>query len=151
MATQRRFKADINDGEVTLALAPGQEIHHGWHEPTDEGYMGGSVTFEADREGIQRTLFTYGKDCDGRVSSVHTDFCPWDELKAYDGRRKPLGYADVVEDGVTYREMQYAPDPGWPNWQEYTPARYYDNKVTGFDQFDASVRHYDEFAEAMNY
>ena len=129
-----RFKADINDGEVTLTMKPGDTIKHGWHEPTDEGYGGGSVTFVADIEGVYRTYYTYGKDCDGKVESVSVDFCPWVELKAYDGRRKQLGYANVVEDGVTYHEMQYEPDPGWPNWQEYE-----------------SSRHYDQYAQAMNY
>ena len=129
-----RFKADINDGEVTLDMKPNDTIQHSWHEPTDEGYSGGTVTFEADDEGIYRTYYTYGKDCDGCISSESIDFCPWDELKAYDGRRKAIGYADVVEDGVTYHEMQYEPDTGWPNWQRYE-----------------SSRHYDQYAQAMGY
>ena len=129
-----RFKADINDGEVTLDMKPGGQIKHGWSESTDEGHCGGCVTFRAEDEGIYRTLYSYGRDCDGFTSSEHRDFCPWDQLKAYDGRRKQLGYADVVEDGVTYHEMQYEPDPGWPNWQEYE-----------------SSRHYDQYAQAMNY
>jgi len=129
-----RFKVDINDGEVTLDMKPGDTIEHGWWEPTDEGYSGGTVTFEAHEEGIFRTVYDHGRDCDGSISSLRKDFCPWDELKAYDGRRKQLGYADVVEDGVTYHEMQYEPDPGWPNWQEHERSR-----------------HYDQYAQAMNY
>jgi len=129
-----RFKADINDGEVTLDMKPNDTIQHSWHEPTDEGYSGGTVTFEADDEGIYRTYYTYGKCCDGCISSERVDFCPWDELKAYDGRRKAIGYADVIEDGVTYHEMQYEPDTGWPNWQQYE-----------------SPRHYDQHAQAMGY
>ena len=134
MATQRRFKACINGGEVTLALAPGEKIVHSWHKPHDEGAYEGSVTFEADREGILRTTHEYDNDCDGRHEALYQEFCPWDELKTGTDRRRFVGYVKVVEDGVTYFDRQYEPDPGWPNWQQHESPQYYD-----------------QFAEAMNY
>jgi predicted DCC family thiol-disulfide oxidoreductase YuxK len=33
-------------------MKPNDTIQHSWHEPTDEGYSGGTVTFEADDEGL---------------------------------------------------------------------------------------------------
>lgn len=137
-----RFKAWINDGEVILTMKPGDTIRHGWYQTTDEGYEGGCVTFDADIEGVYRTYYTYGRDCDGKISSESVDFCPWSEMKARTARRW-VGETWVQDEEVdwkgnvskvAYCEPQFEDDPGWPEWQEYE-----------------SSRHYDQYAEAMGY
>ena len=137
-----RFKAWINDGEVILTMKPGDTIRHGWYQTTDEGYEGGCVTFDADIEGVYRTYYTYGKDCDGKISSESVDFCPWSEMKARTTQAylggKWENWKEVDPDGTVHTGTEwvnkYEDDPGWPNWQEYE-----------------SSRHYDQYAEAMNY
>ena len=134
MGKSMRFKADINDGEVTLDIRSGQTIQHSWSADTDEGFCGGQVTFEACDSGITRTLFTDGRDCDGYQSSESVDFCPWAMITRGDSRRRYVGEIEITEGNDTWTESLYEVDPGWPAWKEV-----------------GNARHYDKYAEAMNY
>lgn len=80
-----RFRAYLNSGQVTLTIKAGQTIHHSRCEQTDEGYRRDSTTYEADEEGILRTIYRDERDCDGQHSSDHESFCPWDRLHELGG------------------------------------------------------------------
>ena len=122
-----RLKVWINDSEVTITLQPGQSISHSTSEDTDEGYawQGTTWTYDADDGVVTREWGYGGRDCDGVSSTSGTDYCEVSKLRTKVNRQQ-AGRKLITEGNESWYEMQYDEDPGWPEWQEEQPARYYD-------------------------
>lgn len=123
-----RFWAYVNGSAVKLTLRPGQTLrwYRGWtHE---EGWSSELLEWEydADDAEVVRQVVTDGRDCDGRLTRVQTDYCPVGQLTGGN-------YPSVTGLGLSAMEIAAWNEVVWPNWQE------------------ASRCQRDEFAEAAGY
>lgn len=64
-----RFWAYINGSFVKLTLKPNQELTWGHSEPTEEGFHAEGHEWEYDGCNVYESIYTDGRDCDGRLSS----------------------------------------------------------------------------------
>lgn len=73
--------------------APAVELH--WSEPTDEGWSSATEVYEWpewDDEFIHCTIYTDGRDCDGRHSTEWQGICSLDNLTALPEEEDEYGY-----------------------------------------------------------
>lgn len=75
-----RFNVYVNGGTVKITLKQGQTL--AWHkfERTDEGWHSEAETYEHQGDGVARSSYSSGGDCDGRLDREYEDYCPLDKL-----------------------------------------------------------------------
>ena len=105
-----------NNGYVKINLKSGQEINLTSYTETEEGYAGESMKlyYSAVDGIIERTIYTEGRDCDGRSSSEQADICPVDKIQACGYGRKIGRNGDFVNDYNVRR----------PQWTSIKSAQY---------------------------
>ena len=119
-----RFKVWIHGGEVTLTIRTGETLRWGYSMPDEEGYSFMSIEWTADTDGVYRDSTTGGRDCDGRVSHTHSDFCPYNKLTTH--VLTQYRQTKVSEGEEAWLEMVPYTQPGWPAWEQYRVGEVYD-------------------------
>lgn len=79
-----RFWEWVNDGWVKITLKPDQKLQHGTFSYTDEGWSSTLTEWYHDLDTVERSDFSDGVDCDGRISRSNESSCPIEYLKARD-------------------------------------------------------------------
>jgi hypothetical protein len=64
-----RFWAYVNDGQVKITLRPMQTASWSKRWAHEEGWSAEGETWTHWRDHIERTVWTDGRDCDGRMST----------------------------------------------------------------------------------
>ena len=120
----------INGSWVKIKLRPGVSLYHCTVNSHDEGFERRNETFELTECGtvVENTVWTEGRDCDGRYKSSHFFVCPVERLHHI----TPLSPAVRLANGKSMR-MPYHIDngqrvecPRTPNWQKREDSLYYD-------------------------
>lgn len=106
MGKNARFWVNYGNGFVKLTLKPGDEVSFGWVTPHDEGWSSRHIELSYDEDVVTKTVYTDGRDCDGRLSSTTVLSCHVDKL------RKLAPY--------DANDPDYCPEPGakFPDWEK---------------------------------
>ena len=99
-----RFKEFINGGEVTLAIKPGQKLHHTTGGQTEEGFDVTYTQWELSDDGLSLTLEATrrAKDCDGRVDWYTDLIAVGTKENGFPDWREPL------IDAIDYHQRDYS-------------------------------------------
>lgn len=92
MTTQNaRFWDYVNDSWVKITLRPGQQLHHSYGGPTEEGYRWGTTSWEHEGDRVVEIDDIQSRDCDGRMDTHGEYACPLEELNGRPSEFSPVG------------------------------------------------------------
>jgi hypothetical protein len=87
-----RFWTWVNDGWVKLTLRPQETLTWAEAHLADEGWASEAMDWRYDGDGIHRSSYQAGRDCDGKMEWWGEDYCPLEDLaaiEATDGTLRP--------------------------------------------------------------
>jgi len=106
-----RFKIRMNGGTCTIALKPGDQLHHVQFRATDEGFRREVNIWRYDvGDGyVTKMVHIREKDCDGIGEVSATFCCPLLDLRAH-----------------AFEDLDGTLRIGWPKWEQSEEPTYYD-------------------------